>query len=126
MHAHLVFVTRCRSRVFTEEILDKMHSIFDHVCDKFDTTLDEFNGEGDLVHLLVHCPPKVALSNLVNSLKGVSSRRLRQEFPEHISKHLWAGKLWSPSYFAGSCGGAPIEVLRKYIEGQRAPHSSPS
>jgi len=82
--------------------------------------LDEFNGESDHVHLLVHYPPKVAVSTLVNSLKGVSARRLRQDRPD-IARRYWRGGLWSASYFAASCGGAPIEVLRQYIEQQRAP-----
>jgi len=69
----------------------------------------------------VNFPPTVAISRLVNSLKGVSSRRLRQEFPD-LRQHYWrAGRLWSGSYFAGSAGGAPISVLRQYIEQQDRP-----
>jgi putative transposase len=83
-------------------------------------TLKEFNGEEDHVHMLIHYPPKVSLATLVNSLKGVSSRRLRQNWPE-LQKKYYKGVLWSPSYFAGSCGGAPIEVVRKYIEAQNSP-----
>jgi putative transposase len=76
----------------------------------------EFNGEASHVHLLVNFPPKVAPSKLVNSLKGVSSRRMRQEFPD-LARHYWrANRLWSASYFAGPAGGAPISVLRQYIE----------
>ena len=66
----------------------------------------EYNGEAEHVHLLVTYPPTVQLSRLVNSLKGVSSRRLRQEFPE-LARHYWrARRLWSGSSFAGSVGGA--------------------
>ena len=74
--------------------------------------LVEFNGENDHVHLLVTYPPKVAVSHLVNSLKGVSSRLLRKRHGAVISKKLWGNSLWSPSYFAGSCGGAPINIVR--------------
>jgi putative transposase len=73
------------------------------------------------VHLLVHYPPKIALSRLLNSLKGVSARRLRQEFPGHIHKYLWGEHFWSPSYFAGSCRGAPLSVVNDYIENQKPP-----
>lgn len=91
------------------------------VCDDFEVELVEFNGENNHVHLLVNFPPKVALSKLVNSLKGVSSRRMRQEFPE-LAQHYWrAQRLWSGSYFAGSVGGAPLSVLRQYIEQQDRP-----
>lgn len=91
------------------------------VCDDFEVQLVEFNGEANHVHLLVNFPPKVALSRLVNSLKGVSSRRLRQEFPD-LARHYWrAQRLWSGSYFAGSVGGAQMSVLRQYIEQQQRP-----
>jgi len=65
---------------------------------------------------------KVSVSALVNSLKGVSSRLIRKKNYPRIQKKLWEGSLWSPSYFAGSCGGAPIAVIRQYIEQQKTPH----
>ena len=85
----------------------------------------ELDGEDDHVHLLVNYPPKVAVSNLVNSLKGVSSRMIRKRNYPSIRKKLWGGALWSPSCFAGSCGGAPIEIIRQYIEQQQTPHWPP-
>ena len=63
----------------------------------------------------------MALSKLVNSLKGVSARHLRQEFATHLKRYLWGTHLWSPSYFAGSCGGAPLAVVKEYIENQKRP-----
>jgi putative transposase len=75
------------------------------VCIDFPTELVEFNGENNHVHLLVNFPPKVALAKLVNSLKGVSSRRLRQEFPDLPRHYYQTNKLWSGSYFAGSASG---------------------
>ena len=122
MHVHLVFVTKYRRGVFTKEILEDMRGIFSSVCSDFESELVEFDGEDDHVHLLVNYPPKVAVSNLVNSLKGVSSRLLRQKNYPSIRKKLWGNALWSPSYFAGSCGGAPIGILRQYIEQQQTPH----
>lgn len=122
MHVHLIFVTKYRRNVFKKEHLEAMQLVLVNVCRDFEAELVEFNGEHDHVHLLVHYPPKVAVSTLVASLKGVSSRMLRQQFGDF---HPWLkrrGVLWSPSYFAASCGGAPIEILRKYIEDQRSPH----
>jgi len=122
MHAHLVFVTKYRKKVFTKGILTFMEAVFREICKDFEAELKEFNGEFDHVHLLVNYPPKVAISNLVNSLKGVSARHIRkQQFP-HIQKLLSGDSLWSPSYFAGSCGGAPLEVIQQYIEQQQTPH----
>lgn len=121
LHAHLVFVTKYRHHVFTDRHLRRMEEIMREVCADFECELVEFNGEDNHVHLLVNFPPKVALSRLVNSLKGVSSRRMRREFPE-LERHYWRAKrLWSGSYFAGSVGGAPISMLRQYIEQQNRP-----
>ncbi|GAA4976697.1 IS200/IS605 family transposase [Nonomuraea thailandensis] len=117
----MVFVTKFRHRVFGDEHLTRLEKIMRDVCADFETELREFNGESNHVHLLVNFPPKIALSKLVNSLKGVSSRRLRQEFPELAAHYYRANKLWSGSYFAGSVGGAPISVLRQYIEQQNRP-----
>ncbi|MFD4394523.1 IS200/IS605 family transposase [Kitasatospora sp. NPDC058397] len=121
LHAHLVFVTKFRHKVFNDAHLRRVEEIMRTVAEDFECEIVEFNGENNHVHLLVNFPPKVALSKLVNSLKGVSSRRMRQEYPELV-RHYWrAQKLWSGSYFAGSVGGAPISVLRQYIEQQNRP-----
>ncbi|MFD3595624.1 IS200/IS605 family transposase, partial [Nocardia sp. NPDC058640] len=85
----------------------------------------EFNGETDHVHLLVEYAPKVAVSRLVNSLKGVSARRLRDQYRYWVDQHSMNGHLWSPSYLAASCGGAPISVVRQYIEQQQRPPRAP-
>ncbi|WP_439234159.1 IS200/IS605 family transposase [Lonepinella koalarum] len=121
MHVHLVFVTKYRKNVFTKAILDELQEIFSNVCQDFGATLAEFDGEDDHVHLLVEYPPKVAVSVLVNSLKCVSSRLIRKKKHPSIQKKLWGNQLWSPSYFAGSCGGAPISIIRQYIEQQQTP-----
>ena len=121
MHVHLIFVTKYRKNVFNLDMLDSMREMFKKVCLDFEAELTEFNREDDHVHLLINYPPKVAVSNLVNSLKGVSSRHLRKQYPEIKSK-LWGGSLWSPSYFASSCGGAPLEITKQYIEQQQTPH----
>ena len=121
MHTHLVFVTKYRREVFTREILHELRLIFSSVCTDFEAKLVEFDGEDDYVHLLVNYPPKVAVSKLVNSLKGVSSHLIRKKDYPSVRKKLWGKALWSPSYFAGSCGGAPISVIRQYIEQQKTP-----
>ena len=121
MHVHLVFVAKYRRKVFTKDILEDLKEIFSKICKDFEAELVEFEGEHDHVHLLVNYPPKVPVSKLVNSLKGASSHRIRKKNYPTIQKALWGGNLWSRSYFAGSCGGASIDVIRKYIESQQAP-----
>lgn len=121
LHAHLVFVTKYRRNVFTKPILEQLRTIFQNVCNDFSAKLVEFEGEKDHVHLLVNYPPKVSVSKLVNSLKGVSSRLIRKNNYPTIQEALWGDNLWSPSYFAGACGGAPLEILQQYIEQQDSP-----
>jgi putative transposase len=122
LHAHLVFVTKYRRKVFSKDMLDDMRGVFASVCTDFEAELIEMDGEDDHVHLLVNYPPKIPLTKLVNSLKGVSSRRMRQMHPT-LRPRYRKGVLWSPSYFAASCGGAPISIIRQYIERQRNPQS---
>lgn len=123
LHAHLVFTPKYRRSVFTDAILTRCEQIMRDTCDKFGAELVEFNGETDHVHLLVHYPPSLTLSTLVGSLKGVSARLLRKEFSAHIRQYLWGDHFWSPSYFAASCGGAPLAIIKEYIENQKRPES---
>ncbi|MDG4773399.1 IS200/IS605 family transposase [Solwaraspora sp. WMMD792] len=103
-----------------EAIRTGRHCVFAmHV--HFEAELVEFNGGHNHVHLLVDHPPKVAVARLVNSLKGVSSRRPRQEFPNLARHYHRTNKLWSGSYFAGSVGGAPPSIVQQYIERQNRP-----
>ena len=119
LHVHLVFVTKYRRDVLSGPAIRDLAAIFARVCQDFKAKLVECNGEDDHVHLLVEYPPQISLSKLVNSLKGVSSRLLRMHRPE-VSGRYFKGVLWSPSYFAASCGGAPISIIRQYVEQQRA------
>jgi putative transposase len=107
------FVTKYQHKVLGSAHLEQMEEIMRDVCADFRAELAEFNGEPRHVHLPVNFPPTVAISRLVNSLKGVSSRPLRQEFPD-LQQHYWRPRRpWSGSYFAGSAGGTPIPVLRQ-------------
>lgn len=80
----------------------------------------EFNGEADHVHVLIEYPPKLSISQMVNALKGVSSRRYGQAG----YKKPHSEPLWSPSYFAVSVGGAPLEILKQYIKNQSRPEGA--
>jgi putative transposase len=125
LNVHLVFVTKYRRGVLTGEHLDTLRDVFTSVCADFGATLVELDGQDDHVHLLVAYPPHVAIARLVNSLKGVSARRLGQRYRMRTHRE----HLWSPSYFAASAGAAaceaeacaPLETLRQYIRQQRTP-----
>jgi putative transposase len=118
LYTHLVFVTKYRRKVFTASHIEAMKEVCEGVARQMNFKLIEFNGEQNHVHLLIESPPKLSVSQVVNSLKGVSSRMLRKEFPE-LTPH--ENHLWSPSYFAISCGGVPIEKIKEYIENQEKP-----
>lgn len=110
---HLVCVTKYRRSVFTAAGVDLVEKSFRAVAEKMDFQVLEFNGEGNHVHALIEYPPKLSVSQIVNALKGVSSRRYGQAGLPKPHKEA----LWSPSYFAIAVG-APLEVLKEYIRNQ--------
>lgn len=120
---HLVFVTKYRRGALTGHMIQRLAELFDETCTQMDGELLEFNGEDDHVHLLVMVPPKRSVANFVGKLKGKSSYFLRKEFWEQVKDKLWGNHFWSPSYCVVSCGGAPLEVVKHYIEQQRTPPS---
>lgn len=118
LHAHLVFLPKYRHGVLTERAFAILRKAWESVCRDFECELEEANYEPDHVHLLVAYPPKVALSTLVNSLKGVSARRIRAARLPEVDRKLWGEHFWSPSYCAVSCGGAPLDIVKQYIQAQ--------
>jgi putative transposase len=115
---HLVCVTKYRRSVLTGESLSVIEKSFKDVAAKMDFQVQEFNGEPEHIHALIEYPPKLSISQIVNALKGVSSRRYGQAgYPKPYGKDA----LWSPSYFVSSVGGAPLEVLKHYIQEQEKP-----
>ncbi|MDJ1168386.1 IS200/IS605 family transposase [Roseofilum sp. BLCC_M154] len=115
LKVNLVCVTKYRRAVFTAESLAIIGNSFNEVAKKMNFQILEFNGESDHIQTLIEYPPKLSISQMVNTLKGVSSRRYGQAgYPKPYGKDA----LWSPSYFVSSVGGAPIEVLKQYIREQ--------
>ena len=121
----MVFVPKYRRAVISERVFQTLWSAWEQVCADFACELRETGWESDHVHLLVGYPPKVALSRLINSLKGVSARRLRAANLPEVRNKLWGEHFWSPSYCAVSCGGAPLETVKRYVQKQRGGASSP-
>jgi putative transposase len=121
LKAHLVCVAKCRSYTFSEDELELIEKVFCHVAKQMDFQVLEINGEAEHVHALIEYPPKLSISKIVNALKGVSSRRYGQA---GFKKPHGKTALWSPSYFAVSVGGAPIEVLIEYIKNQSRPEGA--
>ncbi len=104
-------------------MLERLKVVCTELTKKWECELLEFNGEADHVHLLLSLNPKVAPSVFVNNLKTVSSRYIRKDFAEDLAKVYWKQPVfWSRSYCIITCGGAPLSVIKQYIEQQEAPH----
>lgn len=117
MHYLLVLVVKYRRRVFDEAVSVRAREIFERIAPNYGITLEEWNHDGDHVHVLFRAQPKSELSKFVNAYKSASSRLLKKEFPQ-IREKLWKEAFWSRSFCLLTTGGAPVEVIRGYIEGQ--------
>lgn len=122
LHVHLVFITKYRRGVITDRVHRILEDSMRKVCADFECELLTFETDYDHARLLVAYPPKVSISTLTNSLKGVSARMIRKtDFPE-VRRALCGQHFWSPSYCAVSCGGDPLQVVKQYVESQREPN----
>lgn len=117
---HFVFVTKYRHKCFTGAMLDRFREVVAKLCVDWEAELIEMNGEEDHVHFLLGLNPKCAPSVVANNFKTVTSRLLRKEFPALRARYR-APVLWSRSYFVASVGGAPLSVIKQYIEQQARP-----
>jgi putative transposase len=118
---HLVLVTKYRRRCINKQILSRLREHFERLLSTWDCKLLEFSGEADHVHLLISLNPKVQPSRLVNNLKTATSRLVRKEFAEHVKRFYWKPMFWSRTYCLLTVGGAPLSVLKQYIEQQSEP-----
>jgi putative transposase len=121
IHLHIGFITKYRRKVITLAMLEEMRVVFNRVCAAQKSEMIEFNGETDHVHLLVSTAPDTTPSELIRSLKSASSRVIRAKFKAEIDKVYMNNVFWHHSYFVLSVGGAPLETLKRYIEGQEKP-----
>ena len=118
---HLVLVTKYRRKVINAAMLKRLQEIFSDTCRKWECQLQEFKGENNHCHLLISINPKVQISAFANNLKTVSSRRIRQEFPEQCARFYNKPVFWKIGYFVSSTVGANLETVKRYIEEQDAP-----
>ena len=123
LNYHLVLVTKYRRKVLTASMIDRFAELAAERCEFWEGKLYECNGEPDHIHLLLSLPPKYALSDFGNALKTGTSRRLRKEFHDQLSQYYSTPTLWSRSYCVISAGGAPLDVLARYIQQQEKPPS---
>ena len=117
LNYHLVLVVKYRRKVIDDDISERLREIFEHIQPTYNITLQEWNHDQDHIHALFSSHPKSELTKFLNAYKSASSRLIKKEYPQ-IREELWKEYFWSRSFCLISTGGAPIEVIRKYIESQ--------
>ncbi|HEY8362727.1 MAG TPA: IS200/IS605 family transposase [Tissierellaceae bacterium] len=117
LYYHLVLVTKYRRKVIDDNISNRLKDIFEKIQSNYNITLQEWNHDKDHVHILFKAHPNSELSKFINAYKSASSRLIKKEYPK-IKEQLWKEYFWSRSYCLLTTGGAPIEVIKKYIESQ--------
>lgn len=117
LHYHLVLVVKYRRKVIDDTVSQRLREIFEYIQPSYNITLQEWNHDQDHVHVFFSAHPNSELTKFLNAYKSASSRLIKKEFPE-IRQKLWKEYFWSRSFCLISTGGAPIEVIKKYIESQ--------
>jgi len=117
MYYHLVFVVKYRRKVIDDTISSSLKEIFERISQNYNISLQEWNHDKDHIHVLFKAHPNTELSKFINSYKSASSRLIKKEYPQ-IRKSLWKEYFWSRSFCLLTTGGAPIDVIKRYIESQ--------
>lgn len=114
---HLVLVVKYRRKVINDSVALRIKGIGEYIAPKYNITFLEFNHDQDHIHVLFSAHPNSAISKYINAFKSASSRLIKKEFPD-VRKCLWKEQFWSRSFCLLTTGGAPIEVIKNYIESQ--------
>ncbi|MBO0796285.1 MAG: IS200/IS605 family transposase [Ktedonobacteraceae bacterium] len=115
-HYHVVWCPKYRRKVLTDGIGERLKQLIGEGCQQYDARIEGLEVMPDHVHLLVNVDPQFGIHRLVKALKGRSSRILRQEYPSLCTR---MPTLWTNSYLVATTGGAPIEVIKHYIQEQK-------
>ncbi|MEM7590984.1 MAG: IS200/IS605 family transposase [Cyanobacteria bacterium P01_A01_bin.83] len=128
IYYHLTLQIKYRHKLITEEMLQRLESIFRNTLNKWRCNIISFSGETDHIHVLFEAHPSLNLSQLIANLKTVSSRLIRKEYSEYLAKYFWKPYFWSSSYGLKSISkGAEFDVIVRYIQNQEraCPHLRP-
>lgn len=117
LYYHLILVVKYRRKVFSDQMSQYAKNIFIRISSSYNITLEEWNHDNDHVHIMFRAHPNTEISKFINAYKSASSRLIKKDFPE-VRRKLWKEMFWSRSYCLLTTGGAPIEIIRKYIESQ--------
>jgi putative transposase len=117
LNYHLVFVVKYRKKVIDDIISNRLKEIFEKISPNYNIEIVEWNHDLDHIHILFKGHPKSEISKFINAYKSASSRLIKKEFPA-IRNKLWKEFFWSRSFCLLTTGGAPIEIIKKYIQSQ--------
>ena len=117
MHYHLIMCVKYRREVIDDAISDRLKEIFEKIAPSYNITVEEWNHDFDHVHILFKGHPNTEVSRFINAYKSASSRLIKKEYPR-IRASLWNEMFWSQSFCLLTTGGAPVEVIRQYIQSQ--------
>lgn len=117
MHYHLVLVVKYRRKVIDDTISSRLKETFEYIASNYNITLQEWNHDKDHIHVLFKAHPNTELSKFINSYKSASSRLIKRDY-QQIKQSLWKEYFWSRSFCLLTTGGAPFEIIKKYIESQ--------
>ena len=114
---HVVWITKYRKPILRGEIGKRLRELIRQTCETLDVDIEKGHSAPDHIHLLVSVPPNVSVSDLMQRVKGRSSRKMLDEFGE-LRKQFWGQHLWARGYFAASSGNVTDEIIKQYIESQ--------
>lgn len=113
---HVVWCPKYRRKVLVDKVAIRLKELVQSICIERNFDLIEMEVMPDHVHLLIEVDPQFGIHKAVKLIKGTTSRVLRQEFPWLRSR---IPSLWTNSYFVSTVGGAPLSVIKQYIENQK-------
>lgn len=117
LNYHFIITTKYRRKVITHDIAAHLKDTFTKIQGKYNVELSEFGYEQDHIHILFTAAPNTELSKFINTYKSATSRTTRSKFPQ-VKKRLRNGTFWSHSYFLTTTGGAPLDIVKQYIQDQ--------
>lgn len=117
LNYHLILVVKYRRKVINDSISDRLKEIFEYIQVSYNVSVKEWNHDKDHIHVLFSAHPNSEISKFLNAYKSASSRLIKKEYPQ-IREKLWKEAFWSKSFCLITTGGAPLEVIRQYIESQ--------
>ena len=115
---HVIWITKYRYKILRGRIAERARNLIRQVCQAREVVIIRGAVCPDPIHMLLSAPPHLAPAKLVQYIKGRSSRRLQDEFPE-LRKRYWGQHLWARGYFCATVGAVDEQTIKAYIENQK-------